>query len=470
MSRVLPNALVGRAFRKLGVENAQLEADLPKMVDVGRQKLYGFQHVDGGWGWWFDDPSHDYQTAYILFGLAMTREAGFEVDRAVIDRGADWLHDQLGRADPRTTAYALYALAVAGRPEPGRAQELASRLLGGEERNVDPFSQAALALALHLSGDEATARALVDDLADQATVQGEMAYWETGIVDGNYKDKTMASSVRSTALALDALVQIRPEHDLIPPVVRWLMSQRQGMAWHTTQETSYALLALSDYVISAVAQISQETYRIDLNGETVAEGVFTGAAQSVTVRIPGERLRPGENRLRLLHGGDTRLYATGWLRTYVAREEITPAGVITVRRSYRYQDGRPIEGPVPLGTLVEVHLTVEMPESGAYVILYDPLPAGLEGLNERLATTSYEARQGWEPEPQFGLYPYSRKDVYDDAVALFFTELGPGRHEFTYLARASTAGTFHALPTEAYLMYRPEVWGRSGSGRLEVRP
>jgi hypothetical protein len=55
VSRVLPNAMVGRAFGALGGENQTILADLPAMVELGLQKIYGFQHNDGGWGWWYDD-------------------------------------------------------------------------------------------------------------------------------------------------------------------------------------------------------------------------------------------------------------------------------------------------------------------------------------------------------------------------------------------------------------------------------
>ncbi len=470
MSRVLPNAIVGRAFRILGVRNERLEADLPKMVDVGRQKLYGFQHEDGGWGWWFDDPSHDYQSAYILFGLAMTEQAGFDIDDGVIARGADYLRHNLEKMDPRTQAYALFALAAAGHVEPGRAQVLASQVLNGEVQDFDPFSQAALALALYTAGDDATAGLLVDKLAEKTVVRDDTAYWDTGIADGHYREKTMSSSVRSTALALDALVHTRPDHPLIPKVVRWLMRERHGHAWNTTQETSYALLALSDYVLSAQMQMDQQNYRVDVNGQTVAEGSFTRVEQGVKVVVPGTALRVGENEVRLLHGGNGRLYYTVIARIYSAEEEIKPAGRVRVERTYTRPGGKPITEPLHVGDLVEVHLTVNFPETAYYVILYDPLPAGLEGLNERLATTSYVARAYWEPDSEAGRYPYSRKDVYDDAVALFFNELAPGSHTFTYLARATVAGTFHALPAEAYPMYRPEVWGRSAGGVVVVKP
>jgi uncharacterized protein YfaS (alpha-2-macroglobulin family) len=462
--------MIGRAFQILGVSNATLEADLPKMVDIGRQKLYGFQHADGGWGWWFDDPSHDYQSAYILYGLAMTRQAGFAVDDGVIGRGADWLRQQLDGMDPRTRAYALYALATAWQGELGVAQTLASEVLAGQIEDFDPFSRAALALALHTGGDSATAELLVDQLTRSAVVEGDFAHWDTGISDGKYKNKTMASSVRSTALALDALVQLDPGNALIPKAVHWLMAQRQGRAWATTQETSYAMLALADYVLSAQSQVSQENYRIDVNGVTVGEGSFAGVAHSETVTVPGTQLKAGENVVRLLHGGDGRLYYSVWVRSYLEEQTLEPAGEIVVERHYTRPRGKPFDEPLRLGDVVEVHLTVTMPEDGSYVIVYDPLPAGLEGINDRLATTSYVARERWESELEPRKYPYSRKDVRDEAVALFINELPAGTHTFTYLARATTAGTFHALPSEAYPMYRPELWGRSAGDVVQIRP
>jgi len=470
MSRVLPNAIVGRAFRILGVRNERLEADLPKMVDVGRQKLYGFQHEDGGWGWWFDDLSDDYQSAYILYGLALTEQAGYEIDDGVMQRGADYLRGRLPRMDARTRAYALYALATAGHGEPETARLLAGEVLAGKVTNFDSFSRAALALALHEANEEEPARRLIDSLIATAVVREDVVYWNTGLADGHYEQKTMSSSVRSTALALDALVQVQPKHAWIPSIVRWLMQQRSGYAWSTTQETSYALLALADYVLSVEQSFSQQNYRLDVNGQTVAEGTFASSSGQVRVVVPGNRLQAGENVVRLLHSGNGRLYYTVIARSYTRREAIAPAGAIGVRRSYRRPGGGPITAPLRVGDVVEVQLTITLTEPAYYLILNDALPAGLEGLNERLATTSYAARQWWEPAFQFGQYPYNRKDVRDDGVALFFGELAAGRHTFTYLARATTAGVFHALPAEAYPMYRPEVWGRSAGDIVPIKP
>ncbi|MGD2205208.1 MAG: hypothetical protein PVH17_00395, partial [Anaerolineae bacterium] len=63
---------------------------------------------------------------------------------------------------------------------------------------------------------------------------------------------------------------------------------------------------------------------------------------------------------------------------------------------------------------------------------------------------------------------YNRKDVRDDRVTFFVTRLEPGRRTFTYLMRATTVGSFTALPTQVYPMYEPEVWSRSESARFRV--
>ena len=53
-------------------------------------------------------------------------------------------------------------------------------------------------------------------------------------------------------------------------------------------------------------------------------------------------------------------------------------------------------------------------------------------------------------------------------MVFFITHLNKGAHTFTYLARATQTGEFNSMPTQVYLMYAPEVWGRSASGKIAV--
>jgi hypothetical protein len=46
--------------------------------------------------------------------------------------------------------------------------------------------------------------------------------------------------------------------------------------------------------------------------------------------------------------------------------------------------------------------------------------------------------------------------------------LWEGVYEYTYIARATTPGTFVVPPAKAEEMYSPEVFGRSSSDRVIV--
>ena len=53
---------------------------LNAMVKSGLERLYSYQHDDGGWGWWPDDQSRVFMTAYVISGLGQAKAAGYDVD------------------------------------------------------------------------------------------------------------------------------------------------------------------------------------------------------------------------------------------------------------------------------------------------------------------------------------------------------------------------------------------------------
>ena len=58
---------------------------------------------------------------------------------------------------------------------------------------------------------------------------------------------------------------------------------------------------------------------------------------------------------------------------------------------------------------------------------------------------------------------------HDDRVQLFATRLSDGLHEFSYIVRATTAGTFRTAPARAEEMYEPEVFGRTPTTVIEIK-
>ncbi|NIM07123.1 MAG: hypothetical protein GTN69_04815, partial [Armatimonadetes bacterium] len=76
MSAFLPDVVVAGALKELKISNPKLERELPKMVQKGLNRLYRFQHDDGGWGWWRYDDSDPWMTSYVVFGLLIAKEHG----------------------------------------------------------------------------------------------------------------------------------------------------------------------------------------------------------------------------------------------------------------------------------------------------------------------------------------------------------------------------------------------------------
>ncbi|MEW5987109.1 MAG: Ig-like domain-containing protein [Chloroflexota bacterium] len=467
MSRALPNAVVGRALFQLGVTHPTLQADLPAMINASLQRLYGYQHNDGGWGWWYDDSSHDYQTAWVIFGLTVIADAGYEVDPNVIERGVAWLNENLGSMDIRTRAYALYSMALARAPNLAETQGLAGQL-----ETLDTFSRAALALTLYEAGDTAGARAIVDYLAETAVMESDgQVHWPGDRYDGNYHHKTMSTATRSTALALSAFAEIRPGHALQEGIVRWLMAQRQPQGWGSTNETSYAILGLTDHLLatSFSESATDSSYTVYLNGDVFTSGRLGRGEPAVSLEIPADRLQPDQNNLRITHSGTGRLYYVLNSRVYLAQNEIEAAGVVEVSRVYLDPGtNRPVEA-VTAGQLVKVRLTVDLPEAASFIIVEDSLPGGLEALNESLNTSSHEAVAYEEPRYDWQAYGYNQKEIRPGRVAFFITEMDSQPRTFTYYARATHTGAFVAMPVEVYAMYDLTTWGRSASSQLIVQ-
>jgi uncharacterized protein YfaS (alpha-2-macroglobulin family) len=123
--------------------------------------------------------------------------------------------------------------------------------------------------------------------------------------------------------------------------------------------------------------------------------------------------------------------------------------------------------------LIKVRLTIVVPEGAHYIVIDDPLPAGLEAVNQSLLTDTavpsvytmqdYEKR-GW------GWWYFSHVELRDEKVTLSTDYLPAGSYTYNYIARASTAGTFMAIPPTASEFYFPDVAGRGAGSVFTVTP
>src|SRR6185295_6786111 len=95
MSSFLPNVIVTQALKDVKTSSIKGSNDLPKKVQKGMDRLYAYQHNDGGWGWWKDDQSDPFMTAYVVSGLTLAKQNGYEPDDNRIASGREKLKQML---------------------------------------------------------------------------------------------------------------------------------------------------------------------------------------------------------------------------------------------------------------------------------------------------------------------------------------------------------------------------------------
>jgi len=495
VSRFLPNVVTYRAFKELGLDRPDLEETLPELVSTGLQRLYNRQHYDGGWGWWVRDESDPFLSAYVLLGLVEAERAGFVVDEGVLERAGDFLKDSLLR--PRDVehhwqanrqAFILYVLAEADYGNIGRTVTLFN------QRDVlDTFGKAYLAMALGLLEPDNSTRvdALLSDITSAAIVSATGAHWEEEQADYY----AMNTDTRSTAIVLAALARLDPDNALAPNTVRWLMVARKAGYWETTQETAWAVLALTDWMVATGELEGAYDWHVVVNGDLLGEGRVApenGNIDETTKlqievadlladeanRVVIERWAPeGEEE------GTGRLYYSLYLRYFKLVEEVTALnrGII-VSRKYTLADCASDEEPCQavdrarVGDVIQVKLTIIAPNDLHYVVVEDPFPAGAEGVDQSLKTTSVvgeppeltrtDRRDPWGGG--WGWWWFSHTELRDEKAVLFATYLPRGTYEYTYLIRASLPGEYRVIPTHGYEMYFPEVFGRSDGGLFTI--
>ncbi len=484
VSRFLPNVITYQALKKLGISNPELEARLPQDVGAGLQRLYALKHYDGGWGWWLSDDSQPFLSAYVLLGLTQADRAGFAVDSYVMDQAAVYLQGALDSPEGRSPvqanaqAFMLYALAEYGHGDLGRTVSLYEK-----RQSLSNYGKACLALALHTLEPKQTihTNTLLSDLANSAILSATGAHWEENEADY----WSMNTNTRSTAMVLDALVRIDPQNGAIPNAVRWLMTARKEGHWETTQETAWSVMALTDFMLATGELQAQYDYSVTLNATTLEQQTVSaqtvGESRKLVVAV-ADLLRDEGNRLvlerRASPGQQTdkgQLYYSAYLRYFRPVEDVVALNRgIVVSRQYALVD-RP-DQPVTtarVGDVIQVKLTIIAPSDLHYLVVEDPLPAGCEALDTSLKTTSSLAQSPKMKEVQQAGqqdWYFIQSQLLDEKVALFATYLAKGTYEYTYLIRASVAGRFWIMPSNAFEMYFPEVFGHSDGGAFTIAP
>ncbi len=544
MSRFLPAVITTKTLRDLGLKpetamnkifggiepstaaatHPKGKHDLKELDEITRQsldRLYNFQHADGGWGWWKDGDSDHFMTAYVVWGMTLARQAGISIKPESLARAASYLDKELveEEASYDQQAWMLHALAAYQSSEKHAAGDFQGKAFNNLWTNRDKlnaYTRSLLALSAHYFGYQEQARTLIANLEngvkidikpDTSIVQrgGQSsdpsvigtAHWGEDGIYWRWSD----GGVEATSFALRALLAIDPQNKLIEPVTNWLIKNRRGAQWSNTRDTAIVVMTLNDYLRITKEISPQLGYELLVNGNSVASKTIT-ADEALSApsqfEISRELLRDGANEITIRRtNGSGPVYFSAQAKFFSLEEPLTPAGnEIFVRRQYfklvnhqtllkgfvservPLNDGETVQS----GERVEAVITVEAKNNYEYLLFEDLKPAGLEAVQIRSGENLY-ARQlksgalksknstlmNFNSNVDFtGESRWVYQELRDRKVALFIDHLPEGIWQISYEMRAESPGTFHALPVLGQAMYVPEIRTNGGEVRIKV--
>ncbi len=449
MSRLGPDLAAERARRLLGRPTVREAAELAKFVAAGLARLYQLQHEDRGWGWWEKDATDAFMTAYVLEGLLQAQALETVVDADRLERGLARL-EAIAADESRPYHDRAYAASVLARAKRLDVRQL-DRLFDRQERDDAPaLVRAYLLEALVALHRKKEADHVAKTLRDEAT---------TGAVWGEAgSTRRETDAVEVTARVARALLAHEPESDLVRAALDGLLGARSGERWRSTRDTAAVAHALADFLAvrkAAGAVETQVTVRVGDEAKTISTGATAAsmALEFAPGRVSIETERPEG------------LFWSAHL-TWFDRAEPLPAaesGFRVARRWFRVLDGgrvETLEETFAPGDLVLVEIEVSTDVARDHVLVVDRRIASADPIREDRDLTA-----AGRPEPRDA----DHRQFDRSETAFFLTRLEPGTAVLRYFFRPTLAGSYHALPASAELLYYPEVRGHSAEAILEVR-
>ncbi|MBB5055618.1 hypothetical protein HDF16_000287 [Granulicella aggregans] len=484
MSSFLPNVIVAETLGKLPSAKRVDEADLRAKMEAGLDRLADYQHDDGGWGWWKEDTSQVFMTAYVVGGIGQGAKylPLHGKQSQMLNRGQHYLATALHehpKMRPDLRAAVLYALAEAGDPpydsEATATRKAAMELEWDRRKDLQPEGLAMSGLAM-LEWKDDRANQIEALLESSAVKQGDLVHWIGSYVP--LLDSEQTNDAEATAYAVRLIAKVHPDSPLLAPAAQWLMLERNGDGWwQSTEQTAMVLFGLVDYIAASHELEADFTVEALVNGHSAGQRHFTQAdalsGTTFAIDLDTTKLQPGSNDVQIVRrSGSGRIYWRASGRYYSADRSQYQAGTLSLnltRDYYKLQpkqkDGRliytlePLTGEAQIGDVLAVHEAINGSPM-KYLLLEDPIPAGTEFIRSEDSYPIETRPGGW-------YWWYTRREFHDDRAA-FFSSTFSGRQEVFYLIKVVNPGSFHINPARVAPMYQPGVQATSDSLSLHV--
>jgi uncharacterized protein YfaS (alpha-2-macroglobulin family) len=343
-----------------------------------------------------------------------------------------------GKDGARDVPYALYVLARNGAAPVGDLRYIADTKLSAIET---PIAKAHIAAALALLGDRIRAERVY---AAALQALAPPPAHELGRAD-------YGSTLRDAAAVVTLAAEGGAPAPVISGALQRLEAARNAVVRTSTQEDAWMVLA-------ARALAKETRLSLDVAGARRQGPVYR------TVRPSDLQAGP----FRITNTGDATVQAV----VSVSGAPVTPEPAadkgFKIERDYYTLDGQKADATKAQQNqrfVVVLKITEPQPQYGR-VLVADYLPAGFEIDNPRLVSSGATGALNWITDAAEPVSSEFRDDRFSAAFAR--NKDSPAVFTVAYVVRAVSPGRY-VLP-QAYVedMYRPDRFGRTGTGTVEV--
>lgn len=442
VSRALPLLYVNKlaAAQALG-----LDGQLDERIKGAIERVLARQDSNGAFGLWGVGGADDvWLDSYVTDFLTRARELKFPVPAIAFNLALERLRNFVanttetdGRGDD--LAYATYVLARNGRPVAGDLRYLADTKLA---TFATPLARAQIAAALGLIGDRGRSQTVF------ASAIGQLRT----LRDGPAGRSDYGTRLRDGAGLIALASETGSARDLLRPVTAVIEEERARRTYTSTQENAWMVLAAEALARDA------EGSRVTVDGEAVTGPLVrtfrAPALAQAAVRIGNDGAAPAQLIVNV----------TG----HPIGPEPAESRGYTVERSYYRLDGTKVDiARVRQNERLVAVLKVTEPQAlQARVLLVDRLPAGLEIDNPKLVDSGSVAALDWLKAEVAPAHAEYRDDRF--VAAFDRTPQQPATFQVAYTVRAVAPGRYIHPAATVEDMYRPDRFGRTAFGTVEV--
>lgn len=442
--------IVSRALPLLYANELAAEAHLALDTGIGERigdavnRVLARQGSDGSFGLWAPGGDDVWLDAYVTEFLTRARERGIAVPDVAFRLALQRLRNAVsattdpGKNGGRDLAYALYVLARNGAAPIGDLRYIADVKFDAISTTI---GKAQIAAALAMVGDRARAeRAFAAALAS-AAVRPTLEY---GRLD-------YGSALRDAAALVTLAAEGGAPRPMIQSAVQRIEAARDLSPVTSTQENAWLVLAAR-----ALAR-EGERASLEIGGEIVRGPLYRSYRESDLA-----------TEVKVTNTGDALVEAVVSVTGVPVSPEPAAERGFRIERVFHTLDGARIDpAKVRQNQRFVVVLRITEPDPKfARVIVVDHLPAGFEIDNPRLVSSGDAGALPWIGDATEPVHSEFR----DDRFAAAFDRKAADAAIFTvaYVVRAVSPGRY-VLP-QAYVedMYRPDRFGRTGTGTVEV--